>query len=415
MTAPEVAPRRLPYPYEAMVALCSDLDATPDWRVYLDTMRYLNTSGATALGPGLGLEVGNSIYFDMAPREFAYWNTDDCGRHVVRALIRSGHVDCLHSFGTLAATRASAQRALDELARHDCRLEVWTDHSVAPTNFGGDIMRGRGDVPSSPAYHADLTRAYGIEFVWRGRVTSVIGQDVPRALGGIVDARHPLASARTVAKEAAKGVIARLGYARYAMHAANDVLRPAVLRDGQEVWEFLRCNPHWAGVGRGESAPGLADVLGERVLGRLLRSGGVGVIYTHLGKVASAEDPLGPPTRAALARLAELAREGRILVTTTRRLLGYCRAMRELRVAVSRENDRWTAALTVPVRAGVRPGGVSDLDGITVHVPDAERARLRVNGREVAGIRRNPPDRSGRPSVSLPWPPLSFPLSMGAP
>jgi len=409
MTALEAAPRRLPYPYEAMVALCSDLDATPDWRCYLETMRYLNTSSATALGPGLGLEVGNSIYFDMPPREFAYWNTDDCGRHVVRSLVRSGHVDCLHSFGSLAATRDRAQRALEELARHDCRLEVWTDHSVAPTNFGADIMRGQGDVRGSPAYHADLTCAYGVQFVWRGRVTSAIGQDVARTLGGVFDRRHPLASVRTVAKEAAKGVVGRLFHGRYAMHAANDVLRPAALRDGQEVWEFLRCNPHWAGVGRGESAEGLADVLSERVLSRLLRGGGIGVVYTHLGKVARREEPLGPPTRAALARLAALAHEGRLLVTTTRRLLGYCRAMRELRLGVSRTNDCWTATLTVPSPARTGSGGVSDLDGITVYVPDAERTRLVVNGREAAGVRRNRPDHTGRPSLSLPWPRLSFP------
>ena len=58
-------------------------------------------------GPGVGLEVGNSIYFDMPPGQFAYWNTDDAGRAMVRALIRSGHIDCLHSFGDLATTRAT--------------------------------------------------------------------------------------------------------------------------------------------------------------------------------------------------------------------------------------------------------------------------------------------------------------------
>ncbi len=88
------------------------------------------------MGPGVGLEVGNSIYFDMPPDQFAYWNTDDAGREMVRALIRSGHIDCLHSYGDLATTRRHAARALDELARHDCRLRVWIDHGTAATNFG---------------------------------------------------------------------------------------------------------------------------------------------------------------------------------------------------------------------------------------------------------------------------------------
>jgi hypothetical protein len=411
----DVAPRPVPYPYRAMLAVCSDLDATPDRRTYWETMRWLNTTAETALGPGLGLEVGNSVYFDMPPREFAYWNTDDCGRHMLRALIRTGHVDCLHSFGGLAATRAHAARALDELDRHDCRLEVWTDHSVAPTNFGADIMRGQGDDPAAAAYHADLTCRYGIQFVWRGRVTSVIGQDAPRTLRGLHDRRHRLASARTVAKEAVKGVLGRLGHLRYAPHADNQVLRPAQLRDGRAVWEFLRFNPHWAGVGRGECAAGLADALAERVRSRLVASGGCAVLYTHLGKVERRDEPIGPASRAALSALAALAREGQVLVTTTRRLLGYCRARRTLEVETSRQGDRWTVSLTTTGgQETPSAAGVCDLDGLTVYVPDPGRTRLVVNGWERADARRNPPDHTGRGSVSLPWPRLEFPATAAA-
>ena len=125
-----------------MLAICSDLDETPDPGVYWQTMRFLNTTEATPMGPGVGLEVGNSIYFDMPPGQLAYWNTDDAGRAMLRTLLRSGHIDCLHSFGDLAATRRHAGRALDELARHDCRVAVWVDHAVAPSNLGSDIDTG---------------------------------------------------------------------------------------------------------------------------------------------------------------------------------------------------------------------------------------------------------------------------------
>ena len=145
-TASPVEVRHLPYPYQAAVAICSDLDLTPDKHVYFETSRFLNTTDATAMGRGVGLEVGNTIYFDMPADQFSYWNTDDAGREMVRTLIRSGHVDCLHSFGDLAQTRADAARSLDDLAKHGCRLEVWIDHAVAPTNLGADIMKGRGDV-----------------------------------------------------------------------------------------------------------------------------------------------------------------------------------------------------------------------------------------------------------------------------
>ncbi|MCU0917487.1 MAG: hypothetical protein MUC88_23415, partial [Planctomycetes bacterium] len=86
--AADVQLRPFPYPYRAMLAICSDLDETPDRHVYWEIMRFLNTTQTTPMGPGVGLEVGNSIYFDMPPDQFAYWNTDDAGRHMVRALIQ---------------------------------------------------------------------------------------------------------------------------------------------------------------------------------------------------------------------------------------------------------------------------------------------------------------------------------------
>jgi hypothetical protein len=399
----EVSLRRIPYPYRAMLAICSDLDETPDREVYRESMRFLNTTDTTSMGPGLGLEVGNSIYFDMPRDQFAYWNTDDAGRAMVRALIRSGHVDCLHSFGDLANTRGHAARALDELARRDCQLQVWIDHAVAPSNFGADIMRGLGDVPGSPAFHADLTCQYGIQFVWRGRVTSVIGQDIRRRLRGVFRGRHPVASAMTLARELAKGALARSGNAKYAMHGPNRVLRPTRLRSGHGVWEFLRSNPSWRGVDRDETAAGLAEVLSETLLARLVERGGVCLLYTHLGKIGRREEPFGPRTRAALGRLARYAHQGRILVTTTRRLLGYCRAVPRARVSTSVHDGELRIDVTADAPS------LADLAGLSLYVPDPARARLTLDGCPVPTITRNAPDHTGRPSISVPRRSLEFP------
>ena len=394
-----VAMRRIPYPYRAMLAICSDLDETPDRHVYVETTRYLNTHRMTSMGPGVGLEVGNTIYFDMPPDQFAYWNTDDAGRAMIQALIRSGHIDCFHSFGDLARTRGHAGRALDELARHDCRLEVWIDHAVAPTNFGADIMRGTGDLPGAAAYHADLTCGFGVRYVWRGRVTSVIGQDIARRLAGICRRKHQVSSARTLGKEVAKGVLARLGSAKYVMHGANQVLRKTRLRDGRPVDEFLRSNPHWEAVDKGDTADGLADVLSAPVLHRLMDREGCMVLYTHLGKIRGRQEPLPPRTREALGRLAALYREGRILVTTTRRLLDHCLGVREVAFRALPREGGLTLDVTVPLEGAA----------LSFYVAEPERTGMRVNGREVAALRCNGPDHTGRRSVSIPWAPLEFP------
>ncbi len=409
--AGEVALRRAPFPYQALLAVCSDLDETPDWRVYREISRFLNTTEATAMGPGVGLEVGNTIYFDMPADQFAYWNTDDAGRAMVRALIRSGHIDCLHSFGDLATTRSQVARSLDELQKHDCRLEVWIDHGTAATNFGADIMRGSGDLPAAEAYHADLTCDFGVEYVWRGRVTSVIGQDVPASLGGLFNVRHPLASSRTIAKETAKHLFGRLGTSKYGMHAPNRVLRRSRLRDGRPVYEFLRSNPHWGGVSSCDTGRGIGRVLTDALLNRLVDRGGACVLYTHLGKVWDPRRPFSASALDAFRQLATACRDGKILVTTSRRLLGFCRASREVQWDVRTDGGGVCIDLSCESVAmnGHSKLPCSDLAGLTFYVPDPDRARIRVNGKDAPGIRRNGPDHTGQRSVSLPWERLEFP------
>lgn len=398
-----IALRRVPYPYRAMLAICSDLDETPDRHVYLETMRFLNTRELTTMGNGVGLEVGNTIYFDMPSDQFAYWNTDNTGRAMVRSLIKSGHIDCLHSFGDLATTRAHAGRALDELERAGCRIGVWIDHGVAASNFGADIMHGYGDVPDSPVYHADLTYSYGVRYVWRGRVTSVIGQNVARSLSGIYSRRHPLASAKTAVKEFLKAGLLGAEQGKYAIHVENQVLREVSLRNGQPVEEFLRSNPHWGGVSCGETAEGLHEVLTETMLGHLIKREGMCILYTHLGKIRKREEPFGPQARNALQRLATAYQQGKLLVTTTRRLLDYCHLLKRLAVTTFTTEGRFVISISTGT------SGREDCSGLSFYVADPGCTEVEVNGKKIQNLRQNPIDHTKQASVSIPWKRLEFP------
>lgn len=402
--------REIPYPCRAMLAICSDLDETPDRRVYWEIMRFLNSEEDTAMGPGVGLEVGNSIYFDMPPDQFAYWNTDEAGQEMVRTLIKSGHIDCLHSYGDLATKREHAARALDELAHYDCKLEVWLDHGTAPTNFGSDIMQGHGDERGHEAYHADLTIDYGVKYIWCGRVTSITGQDIRASLAGIFNCDHPVASGRTLLKEAIKQKLALWGNKKYAIHGPNETLRPTVLRDGSSVYEFIRCNPHWGGVSFRDQGRHIGEVLTDEMLNRLIRRGGTCVLYTHLGKIDNPKVPFNYRAVEAFRRLAEAFRSGRILVTTTRRLLGYRRAVREITFnSLLNKNGLCIDLNTQAFENSVGELSAADLSGLTFYVPDPKTTSLTIDGLEVTELQCNAPDHTGRPSISLNWPSLEFP------
>lgn len=386
MRRPDIQLRRIPYPYKAMLAICSDLDRTSDRVVYWEIARFLNTRQQTAMGPGLALEVGNTIYFDMPDDQFAYWNTDDAGREMIRSLIRSGHIDCLHSYGDLATTREHAARALDELDKHDCRLHVWVDHGTAATNFGIDIMQGRGDEPDHEAYHADLTIGFGVRYVWLGRVTSILGQDIRPHLGTIFTDHHPLGSLNTLAKEAAKVVLARLGSTKYAMHGPNHVLREIRLRNGSPVHEFIRSNPHWAGVSSSDKGREIGKVLTGEMLDRLMQREGVCILYTHLGKTSGCCKPFDESGVSAFRRLARYYYQDNILVLTTHRLLRYLTVRDHLRYRVDNAGEELSLTIESvddPV-TGARVPSVDELRGITFVTEENKQLQVRLcNGQIV--------------------------------
>jgi len=320
-------------------------------------------------------------------------------------LIASDHIDCLHSYGDLALRREHAGRALDALGRAGCMPRVWVDHGVARSNFGRDIMHGQGDVVGAAAYHADLTCGAGVEFVWMGRVTSVFGQEVSRSWSGMWTRNHPCGSARTLLKEGLKVGLAALGSGKYRLHAGNGLLRETCLRDGRKVLEFIRSNPHWAGVSAGETWIGIRKVLNEKTLGFLTAREGVAVLYTHLGKgldlsrAASASD-----ARTAFETLARWFREGRILVTTTSRLLSYVRMVRQVSL-------RWLNDAALPCTMEVSTDlGADSLQGLTVYVDHPEQTRVVVRGVPIRGIESNGPDHVGRRSITIPWRSLAFPV-----
>lgn len=394
--------RKYPYPYKAMLAICSDLDSTRNKDVYVQSSKFLNTEEQTIMGQGVGLEVGNTIYFDVPEIQFSYWNTDDDGREKIIKLMKAGYVDCIHSFGDLTTERAQIEKDWGEFVKHDCIPSVWVDHAAAPTNFDPDIMKGEGAVPGAKAYHADLTLKDGIKFVWKGRVTSIIAQNAPRSYAGIFNWAHPKESLRTLLLEFVKGMLARLGNKKYRMHAANNVIRDTQLEDGSKVIEFMRTNPSWGGVSCHETADGVSEVITEKFIRVLVKNQGCSVLYTHLAKSATPFEPFNEKTKAAFRLLRKSQDNNEILVATTRRLLGYCLAVRDSRYEVAQENGETNIHLHSDLDE-------SDLQGLTWYTDNPQTTNLFINGKEYQDLQQNPPDESGRASVSIPWKKLIYP------
>jgi hypothetical protein len=126
-------------------------------------------------------------------------------------------------------------------------------------------------------------------------------------------------------------------------------------------------------------------------------------LYTHLGKGRDKSSPLGERTLAGLRRLAALRDQGKLLVTSTAKLLRYHRTRDEIAWSAVDEGEQG-------VRVDVVGDASSGFEGLTFNVPDAQKARLFLNGAKQE-VQRFAADGSGSDSISLPWVRASYPLA----
>lgn len=410
--------RKLPYPYKAAMAICSDIDDTRNTEEFLEIQRFLNTKKTTSMGEGVGLEIGNSFYFYDEDGGFSYFSHDGHAKRAIIDLMRAGYIDCLHSYGDGATSRDEILRAIDVLDRNNCKLDVWVNHHGAPSNFSRkfEYLFGecRGDDPSSNVYHADVTLGYGIRFVWVGATTRVIGQsptNLSSSLSTAFDPRYPLRTGLSVAKEIRKSILGRWRDERFILHGLGELTRVTQLEDGQKIYEFIRYCNHPASVSRGATSLGLAYVISRRTLEHLEATQGFMIVYTHLGKNSDCRQVIAQETQEALRNLERRYRDGQIYVTTTSKLLNYYHACQYL-VWSYQQSDGLIQInidhLDDPVFGQLHPT-VEQLQGLTFYVPDSSRVGVCLRGVKLKDIRRNPSDESGVESVTIPFTHLSFP------
>ncbi|MGB1252975.1 MAG: hypothetical protein ACPG8W_20335 [Candidatus Promineifilaceae bacterium] len=418
----EVKLRPFPYPFRAALTICSDIDETENSAEFLAIQQFLNTTDPTSMGRGVGLEIGNSFYFYDDYREFSYFTGDSHAKGIIRELIRSGHLDVLHSYGDAANSRSKITHALDELARNDCRLEVWVNHYGARNNIGGKfdymLTRGEGDIPGSTTYHTDHTIPFGIRYAWVGAMTRQIGQDAASnkgtAIGTVWDRQHRRVSAVATAKEGRKWMLGRMGDRRFKLHRSNRLTQPLRLRDGQQVHEFQRYGHHPISVSAGATSVGLAYMISAENLNKLVDRAGYMIAYSHFGKNKGVQGVIAPETRQALNHLADMQTDGHIYVTTTAKLLNYYTKRRYLNFSATVNPETRVARIVIHgVNDPVSPHqslAYESLQGLTFYVPRADRAEIWIRNKRVTSIQRNERDQTGRASVSIPLQRLTYPF-----
>ncbi len=423
-----VSLRRWPYPYRTAFSICSDIDACT-WNDFLTIHEFLNTGNETAWGRGLNLEIGDSFWFFDQPHTpdtaFSVFQADHKTpskySEPIRALIRAGWLDVLHSYGNFSYhggfRRELAERAVEWLSHSGLTIKTWVNHGDDWNRQKLGRRAGGGDLPADPAYHADLIRRAGVRFVWESEsfVTPVAGQSRPV---GFTEAWWGAAGLLTTGEriksvgKILNGYLKRFAWSPVLNEQVpphrNDLLQRVSYADGAEFYRFLRY-----GHGRWDWMEDIPRFINPNVLDDLVISGGVSILYTHLGDRRNRSEPaLSGPTINALRLLAEYARQRQtVWVATTTRLLEYQAVLESLAWKVYREGKQIVIEISGVNNPILATGlGIDWLAGITFYTANPEKTLLRYKGREVQTT-INPPDLTGRGSISIPRRPLPpFPV-----
>ncbi len=385
--------RRFPYPFQAMLAVASDCDGmTP--RKFTLIHRFLNTHSSTVLGPGLGLDIADSLFFFVGTDrlgwcdyDFTAWQDQMSWFHrladgrphhadLLLRYIRAGWIDSLHSYGDFSmqdetATRYARRFALAASnALHSAGVSptVWINHGNRSNvgNFGNpESTYQQGDVPNSPYYCADVAIAAGIRFVWTRR-----------------DSQFGLAS----------------------------MLYPITLRDGQKIWGFYRYTDDGytdKGQLRWNWNPRMLSAqLSDAHLSELERRHEFSIVAQHLGGDI-APIPFYGANLDALTRLKREQDAGRLIVARTSRLLRYNEVTQYLRFRrVTRGKMLYITIGRVqdPILGAFWPT-LDDLRGVTFYTARAGHTVLLLRGVRIpsAMVQTSPPDDTGAPSIGIKW------------
>ena len=379
--------RKFPYPYRAMLAITSDCDSTTT-DTFTRVHRFLNTFEETEYGPGLGLDISDSFFmyngsdYDTADglMSFCEGTDPDCPKdaELIKKYYDCGWIDSIHAFGDFSNsggsrfTRALALRAWEKLDKAGIAPSVWIDHGTYTNvqNFGAYNPHNAssyqaGDDPDSIFYHTDITLAHSIRYVWYSRHSDIFGRDYP--------------------------------------------LEIRELRDGRTVWSFARYTSEMIGqeIDWTWRPNRLHDQITKERLDALEMNGQYCIIAQHI-TVFQPEEQFGEADLAALRMLAARFHDDKsILVARTSRLLDYALAWKHLTFQTA-EAEGFTGirilSVTDPV-GGERKPTLEDLAGITFYCTDPERTAVFLGDRLLTAeeVSINPPDETGRPSISIPW------------
>ncbi len=393
--------RKFPYPYRACLSICSDIDYTDTRQKFERIQAFMNKE--------VGINFTNTFFPFHDQGDFSLFSGSVEDKTAILKYIKDGVIDAIHSYGERKCfSRQDALKVLEELKRNNCCLKIWIDHAESPSNFCKYRFPGKGDLTAEKEYHADLTKDYGIKFIWTERLTNIIGQDTSLSLAAlwqIYNRNEPVKSFVQLSKTLIKIILSFCGNVKYDFYKSNTLVRIATLADKQKVYEFIRYNNSFQEPrnAKRSSFSELYRIINDRMLSYLKKVCGYSIVYAHLGKDFDLNSEDGKKSAAALYSLKKESDEGNIYVASTTKILNYYITHKYLKWSCKKDNQGYNIyidAVNDPISGSYMPS-LEQLEGITFYIPDDSSVHIYNKNEEFKNIKYNPRDFSGQTSLTL--------------
>ncbi len=399
--------RKFPYPYKCALSISSDIDNASSLESFVQFMDFLNSEKQTIYGSGLGLEVGNSFWFFNGSNspQLSYFegltDKETSLAPIIRLYLESKHIDTLHSWGNFdkgGFQRSYADKGMEILNKYNFNIPVWVNHGIN-LNYQkiGDYPNMHGDDPSHPCYHADLLSESGFEYIWTGKVTHIIGQN-SRKNFSILSKLFIQKLMKIIKYQYVKDPIYDDG---------NDLIRPMLLRDGNKAWEFIRFINSWGNAGELDLYE-FADQIKTRNLKKLIKNQGIMILYTHFNENLSTKIPI--KLNHYLSNLKKMVNGQEILMGTTSRILKYWEVSNYISFEVQDFEDKVIILIKDKIYSPIGTKSVTSfhLSGLTFYINTTKQYNIIFKNKLCKTI-LNPPDETGKKSISIPWKTLEYP------
>jgi len=399
--------RPYPYPFRAAFSICNDLDLMTEER-YLFLKDFFQNFPASAPSAKPGLPYGESFFvFNENPFHPEQISLLTHPRLLVPDL-ESGYLATMHGWGDFnfnpVFTREHAIKGLGLLKEIQKKTRVWVNHGSLHNlqNIGegsgyGDVKEyidGASKKYPVREYHLDLARQLGIEFFWISELTAIVGQNTKispwRAWR---ESKRPSRS-RKPSSPPSKKTLERAAYqALHLYRKDNSLLKPRIMRDGNQIMEFVRFGAHDLAT-----ADDLIYLIPAEVIEELLGNAGVMVLYTHLAKTKQPAGKMVDESVEALRQIKSRFDEGKLWVSSTDKLLDYESLKRSLSCEL---RDR---EIVITFEAELLPGAFlpapERLTGMTFYCDPGNIDKVVYDNRQLP-FKKNPEDFTGQKSLTL--------------